>query len=80
MILDEKILRAVSETQKAIEKVMLFYDPNCPKTDQAAKDLYLAALFMNKTLERILAEQSFTERDATHITRESLKQLRRAKL
>lgn len=80
MRLDEKMLRAASETQKAIEKVILFYDPNCPKTDQAIKDLYLAALFMNKTLSRVLEEQSFTEQDATDVTRESLKQLRRVKL
>lgn len=80
MTLDEKMLKAVCETNKAIEKVMLFYDPNCPKTDQAIKDLYLAAHFMNQTLGRILEEQSFTEQDANDTTRKALEQLRRARL
>lgn len=80
MTLEEKFIEAVRKTQTGFEKVVLYYDPNCPKTDQSVKDLYLAAMFLNMTMDQILDDQSFTEQDATCATRESLKNLRRAHL
>ncbi len=80
MTLEEKFIESVRKTETGLEKVVLYSDPNCPKTDQAVKDLYLAAMFLDKTLDRILDDQSFTEKDATCATREGLENLRRAHL
>lgn len=80
MTLDEKLIEAVRKTQTGLEKVILYFDPNCPKTDQAVKDLYLAALFLSKTMDRILDDQSFSEESASPITQKSLEQLRRSRL
>lgn len=80
MTLDKKFIEAIRKTQTGLEKVVLYFDPNCPKTDQAVKDLYLAAMFLDKTMDRILDDQSFTEQDATCVTRESLKNLRGTRL
>lgn len=80
MTLEEKFIEAVRKTETALEKVVLYSDPNYPKTCQAVKDLYLAAMFLDKTMDRILDDQSFTEQDATYATRKGLENLRGAHL